>query len=208
MLRLLKPVIIKQKTMKQLLLCLFLLLHASLLLAQDNTQLKPIAGLLFKNVKTTISVTEKNGIATQLAFVVSGNKDLPFALDKDSKEYPFRAFVFPTDMNKDGKEEIFVFYGNGYTSGNTGSSIVVFIKNAAGAYTAHLGFPGTSPDILTTANLGYADLLVGGPGFEFPVLRWNGKTYNNHRVVKNKDYEKLKKISLEEYSKAYQGTIK
>lgn len=193
--------------MKQLLLCPFLLLYTLLLFAQGSTQLKPIAGLLFKNVKTTISVTEKNSIATQLAFVASGNKDLPFALDKDSKEYPFGAFVFPTDMNKDGKEEIFVFYGNGYTSGNTGSSIVVFIKNAAGAYMPHLGFPGTSPDILTTTNLGYPDLLIGGPGFEFPVLRWNGKTYNNHRTVKDKDYEKLKKTSLEDYSKAYQITI-
>jgi hypothetical protein len=193
---------------QQFVLCSFLLLHAGFISAQSNTASKPVTDLLFKNVKTKLTVPEKNSISAQLAFVLSGNKELPFALDKDSKDYPFAAFIFPTDMNKDGKEEIFVLYGNGFTSGNTGSSIVVYIKNAAGAYIPHLGFPGTSPELLTTANLNYPDLLVGGPGAEFPVFRWNGKTYNNHRVVKDKDYEKLKKTSLEEASKAYRETIR
>ncbi len=118
------------------------------------------------------------------------------------------AFVSPTDINKDGSEEIFISFGNGYTSGNTGSSIALFIKNTGGTYTGHLGFPGISRDILTTSNLGYPDILVGGPGFEFPVFRWNGKTYDNYKKVDNKDYEKLKKTNLEEMSKAYQQTIK
>ncbi len=193
---------------QQFLLCSFVLTQITSAFTQSNTTLRPIADILFKNVKTKLTVVEKNSIATQLAFIPSGNKELPFALDKDSKDYPFAAFVFPTDMNKDGKEEIFVLFGNGYTSGNTGSSIILYIKNVAGAYAPQLGFPGTAPEVLTTTNLGYPDLLVGGPGFEFPVLRWNGKTYNNHRLVKDKDYEKLKKTSIEEYSKAYQETIK
>lgn len=193
---------------QQFLLCSFLLLHSSSVFAQSNTTLKPIANLLFKNVKTKLTVVEKNSIATTLAFVPSGNKHLPFALDKDSKDYPFTALVLPTDMNNDGKEEIFVLYGNTYTSGNAGSSIVLYIKNTAGVYASQLGFPGMAPDVLTTTNLGYPDLLVGGPGFEYPVFRWNGKVYNNHRVVKDKDYEKLKKTSLEVYSKTYRETIK
>lgn len=193
---------------QQFLLYSFLLLHTSSVFAQGNTTLKPIADLLFKNVKTKLTVVEKNSIATQLAFVPSGNKNLPFALDKDSKDYPFAALVLPTDMNNDGKEEIFVLFGNSFTSGNTGSSIILYIKNAAGVYAPQLGFPGMPPDVLSTSNLGYPDLLVGGPGFEFPVFRWNGKAYNNHRLVKNKDYEKLKKTGLDVYSKTYQETIK
>lgn len=193
---------------QQLLLCAFFLLYASSIFGQGNAALKPVADLLFRNVKTKLTTPEKNSIATQLAFVLSGNKNLPFALDKDSKDYPFAALVLPTDMNKDGKEEIFISFGNSYTSGNAGSSIIIYIKNAVGVYAPQLGFPGMSPDVLTTSNLGYPDLLVGGPGFEFPVFRWNGKTYNNHRVVKDKDYETLKKTNLEEYSKAYQESIK
>jgi hypothetical protein len=193
---------------QQFLLCAYVLVHTSYVLAQTNTTLKPVADLLFRNVKTKLTGPEKNSIATQLAFVLSGNKDLKFALDKDSKDYPFAALVMPTDMNKDGKEEIFISFGNGYTSGNAGSSITVYIKNASGVYAPHLGFPGMAPDVLTTSNLGYPDLLVGGPGFDFPVFRWNGKAYNNHRTVKDKDYEKLKKTGLEAYSKTYQETIK
>lgn len=192
----------------QFLLCTLLLLQASSVFTQSNTALKPVAESLFRNVKTKLTVVEKNSIATQLAFVPSGNKDLPFALDKDSKDYPFAALVLPTDMNKDGKEEIFVLFGNSFTSGMAGSSIILYIKNAPGVYAPQLGFPGMAPDVLVTNNLGYPDLLVGGPGFEFPVFRWNGKAYNNFRVVKDKDYEKLKKTGLEAYSKTYQETIK
>src|SRR5439155_1354378 len=83
---------------------------------------------------------EKNQVATALGFVLSNDKVQPFAQDADSKDYPFTAIVFPTDMNKDGKEEIFVQFGNSYTSGNTETSISLFIKNTSGVYKNHLGF--------------------------------------------------------------------
>jgi hypothetical protein len=175
--------------------------------AQNNT-LNNVAVILFKNVKTKLTASEKNEIVVKLGFILSGDKDQPFATDKDSKDYPFTATVYPTDMNKDGKEEIFILFGNTYTSGNTGSSIALFIKDTKGVYTNQLGFPGTTPDILATANLGYPDLLIGGPGMEYPVWRWNGKAYTFSRNVKDADYEKVKKQSLEDISKAYQQTIK
>jgi len=194
--------------MKQFLIIVMAVLVLQNILTAQSSSLNGTATLLFTNVKSKLTVAEKNKIATLTGFVLSGKKDEPFALDKDSKDYPFMAFVSPTDINKDGSEEIFISFGNGYTSGNTGSSIALFIKNTGGTYTGHLGFPGISPDILTTSNLGYPDILVGGPGFEFPIFRWNGKTYDNYKKVDNKDYEKLKKTNLEEMSKAYQQTIK
>lgn len=183
--------------MKKLLLPAMVLLWGQLSYGQQNGALSEVASLLFKNIKTNLTVAEKNQIATKLGFVYSGNKDQPFALDKDSKDYPFGVTVYPTDLNKDGKEEIFVLFGNSFTSGATGSSIVLFIKNPAGGYSENLGFPGTAPDVLATTSKGYPDLLIGGPGFEFPVWRWNGKTYSHFRTVKDKDYDKLKKANLE-----------
>ncbi|KAA2239917.1 hypothetical protein F0L74_27410 [Chitinophaga agrisoli] len=168
-----------------------------------SAQANQVASLLFKNVKTSLTDAEKAQIATKLGFVLSGNKDQPFAQDKDSKEYPFNAMVYPADMNKDGKEEIFVVFGNTFTSGNTGSSVVLFIRNGAGTYTEHLGFPGMAPDVLATVSKGYPDLLIGGPGFEYPVWRWDGKTYNSFKSVKDSEYEKLKKMNIEELSKTY-----
>ncbi|CAN5218818.1 hypothetical protein BH11BAC6_BH11BAC6_00650 [soil metagenome] len=192
---------------KPFFLLVIFLSNSLLLFAQGNT-LTEVAALLFKNVKTKLTVAEKNHVASKLGFVLSADKDQPFASDKDSKDYPFTAVVLPTDMNKDGKEEIFVSFGNTYTSGNTGSSISLFIKNAAGIYIDALGFPGMIPEALATLNSGYPDLLIGGPGMDFPVLKWNGKTYANYKTVKDKDYSALKKTTIEDVSKTYQQTIK
>lgn len=57
-----------------------------------------------------------------------------------------RGMVMPTDLNKDGKEDIFINFGNSFTFGNTGSSISLFIPNGGGMYTEQMGFPGMSPD--------------------------------------------------------------
>ena len=175
--------------------------------ASAQAKLSDVASVLFKTVKTKLTIPEQNEIAKKLGFILSADKDQPFASDKDSKDYPFAALVMPTDMNKDGKEEIFISFGNSYTSGNAESSVSLFIKNAAGIYTLNLGFPGTTPDALATSNQGYLDLLIGGPGMEYPVYRWNGKEYAYLRDVKDADYGKLKSTNVAELSKAYQATV-
>jgi hypothetical protein len=175
--------------------------------ASAQGKLTDVASLLFKNVKTKLTIAEQNEIAKKLGFILSANKEQPFASDKDSKDYPFAALVMPTDMNKDGKEEIFISFGNSYTSGNAESSVSLFIKNAAGTYTLNLGFPATTPNALATSNQGYLDLLIGGPGMEYPVYRWNGKEYAYLRDVKDADYGKLKSTNVAELSKAYQAKV-
>ena len=172
-----------------------------------NNSLSKGAGLLFKNIKTKLSDNEKNAIFDSLRFIISKDGK-QFISDAESADYPFDAFVYPTDFNKDDKEEIFVVFGNSYTSGMAGSSINIYIADKNGTYRMNLGFPGMLPDALATVNLGYPDLLIGGPGMEFPVYRWNGKMYDYFRTVKNADYEKLKPTSVEALSKTYSGTIK
>lgn len=176
--------------------------------AQTANNLTTTALELFKGIKTKLNTAEKNFITQKTGFILSGNKEQPFALNKDSREYPFTATVLPLDLNKDGKEEIFILFGNGFTSGNTGSSVVLFIKNATGVYEMNFGFPGVMPDILTSSSKGFPDILVGGPGMEYPVFRWNGKLYDNYRTVKDSDYEKLKKTNAIDLSKQYQQKLK
>lgn len=187
-----------------------ILLIASMIVSvHTNAQnVNEIATALFKDVKTKLTPTEKNTIAGSLGFVLSGNKEIPFAQDKESKDYPFGCTVLPTDLNKDGLEEIFVIYGNSFTSGNTGSSVCLFIKAASGKYKMNLGFPSTVPDALTAGKAGYPDLVMGGPGFEFPVWRWNGREYAYQRKITDAQYSKSAKTSIEELSKAYQAGIK
>ena len=95
-------------------------------------------------------------------------------------EQPAGAQVEFRDMNGDGKDEVLVLYGNSCTAGMTGSSVALFIQDAAGKYQKNLGFPGASADPKPEKSQGYPDLLIGGPGFCFPVWRWNGKAYDVH----------------------------
>ena len=171
-----------------------------------QTTLTEGAGLLFNNSSSKLAAAEKNEIFKQTGFQLSRDKKA-FIMDKESADFPFDAFVYITDMNKDGREEVFVQYGNSYTSGHTGSSLLLYIKNSAGKYQSHLGFPGVEPEALATTNLGYPDLLIGVPGFEFPVWRWNGKMYDYHRKVKDTDLQKMKRTSIADMSKAYAKTI-
>lgn len=192
--------------MKKIILVSLICITSQFLCAQNNASLSEGARLLFKDVKTKLTTADKNAIYSKLGFKLSRDKT-QFVID-GGEDYPFAAMVLPTDMNKDSLEEIFVSYGNSFTSGHTGSSISLFIRNNKKSYENNLGFPGMVPDALTSASQGYFDLLIGGPGFEFPVWRWNGRAYAMHRQVKDKDMGKMKLTSVQDISKSYSSKIK
>jgi hypothetical protein len=52
------------------------------------------------------------------------------------------------------------------------------IRDAGGKLQPNPGFPAASADPLPESSLGYPDLLIGGPGFCFPVWRRDGTAYN------------------------------
>ena len=71
------------------------------------------------------------------------------------------------------------------------------LKNAAGKYVQHLGFPGTMPEAITASGKGYPDLIIGGPGTEYPVWKWNGNGYVFSRKITDAEYSKLKKTPIQ-----------
>lgn len=186
--------------MKKLFLAAALMVLSFSLIAQPA--LTPGARQLFKNTNSKLSVSEKNKIYSLTGFLLSKDKK-QFVVDKDAMDFPFDAFVYPVDLNKDGREEIVILFGNGFTSGHTGSSVMLFIKNSAGNYQANLGFPGTSPYALTVLNKGFPDLVIGGPGWDFPVWRWNGSAYAFNRKITDKQLDAVKKTDIETLSKQY-----
>ena len=134
-------------------------------------------------------------------------------LSKDKKqfmsgEYPVEVQVFPTDLNKDGREEIFVGLASTSLFGNTGESFLLFTKNSAGKYVQHEALGNGRPVILATKNHGYPDILIGGPGFEYPVLKWNGKKYMYSKMMKDAVLQKTKSTDIDEFSKSYTSAIK
>jgi hypothetical protein len=84
------------------------------------------------------------------------------------------------DLNGDGRLEAVVSEGSGICYGNTGTHFWLMSKQTSGVW--KLIYSETAvPEFLKTKGVGgWPDLLLGGPGFCFPVLRWNGKAYVDH----------------------------
>ena len=146
---------------------------------QADEAISPGAKLLFTGVESRLSNADKNYIFKKTGFVLTADKK-EFAQDNSALEYPFQANAYPVDFNKDGVEEVFVDYGNTYTSGNTGVSFFFFIPDQAGVYQEAISLIGI-PVLLKSGNAGYPDIEIGGPGFKFPIWRFNGKSYNLYR---------------------------
>jgi hypothetical protein len=160
--------------MRRIRLPLIALLTLPLATACAAQKPSPGAALLFATDHGSLSVAEQNVIFETLGLKLdsAGTGFLDTMCDQ-----PADAVVSFSDLNGDGIKEVLVFFGNSCTSGMTGSSVMLFIKNSAGAFSSNFGFPGASADPQPTSNLGYPDLLIGGPGFCFPVWRWDGKEY-------------------------------
>ena len=122
---------------------------------------------------TTVSEDDQRAIFDLLGYTVSADGTALEAVDCGT----VYTQVEETDLNGDGIVEVFVLGGNSCTSGFTGSSLLLFVKDAEGRYASHLGFPAGGWTRLETGNAGFPDLAIGGPGFCEGVWRWDGATY-------------------------------
>jgi len=137
----------------------------------------PGVALLFPDGADAIDAAARTSIFSQLGLAVdSAGTGL---LDTVCGQ-PATAAADVLDLNADGTPEVRVVFGNTCTSGIAGSSVALFIERD-GAYVMNLGFPAASADPMETSNEGWPDLLIGGPGFCWPVWRWNGTEYAYHR---------------------------
>lgn len=99
--------------------------------------------------------------------------------DKDCNESTqYEAEVI--DLNQDGQPEVFTQVFGTCLGGGAGVQLNLFIKNKTGQWQPQFGFPGMYT-ILKTQNKGYPDIEIGGPGFCFPIWRWNGQEYAIHK---------------------------
>lgn len=89
-----------------------------------------------------------------------------------------------SDLNGDGRPEAVVTEGGIYCYGNTGTAYWLVSQQADGSWKLITNNTGI-PEFLKTRGVGgWPDILVGGPGFCFPVERWNGKAY----VLNRREY--------------------
>jgi len=91
------------------------------------------------------------------------------------------------DLNGDGRPEAIVSEDGLFCHGNTGTGFVLLSRQANGRWVRITESTGI-PEFLTTKGVGgWPDISIGGPGFCFPVVRWNGREYTlNRRAYEGK----------------------
>lgn len=81
------------------------------------------------------------------------------------------------DFNGDGLVDAVVTEGGGYCYGNTGTQFWLVAGQPGGKWKLLVNAIGI-PGFQKTKGVGaWPDIEIGGPGFCFPVLRWNGSDY-------------------------------
>jgi hypothetical protein len=163
------------------------------------------AASLFKTTKSKLTNDEKNWLFKQLNFTLSKDKKKFM-----SGEYEVAVQPYITDMNKDGNEEVFIVMQSSALFGNKEQDFMLYIKNNKGNFVKDPDLSGGIAMILTSKNSGYPDIAVGGPGFDFPICRWDGKKYKYLKQLKDADLQsgKIKYMDLAECSKLYTDTLK
>lgn len=114
--------------------------------------------------------------------------------DPSYTDYTFTVDVYPLDLNQDGVEDIATVYGHSAITGN-GPISTLFIKDSSGHYNPNFGLTYFLFLLPNNRSKDFSDIVLGGPGFEFPIWKWNGKTYVHYSKITNDTLEKLNSIS-------------
>ena len=117
-------------------------------------------------------------------FVLKG-KQWQACGDPGTTSYTPGSIETVSDLNGDGRPEAIITEGSTYCFGMTGTGYSLVSKGADGKWVLIDQNQGI-PEFLATRGVGnWPDIQVGGPGFCFPVVRWNGKAY----VINRHEYE-------------------
>ena len=107
------------------------------------------------------------------------------ACDDPSPSYTPGAVEEVRDVNGDGLPEVVLTEGSTSCYGNTGAGYSLLSKQADGSWKPISKGPGILTFLTTKGVGGWPDIEIGGPGFCFPVERWNGQKY----VLQRHQYE-------------------
>lgn len=89
------------------------------------------------------------------------------------------------DLNGDGYPEAVIVESSTYCYGSTETGYSVVSKQPNGTWKLIASGPGNPTFLKTKGVANWPDIEVGGPGFCFPVERWNGRQY----VLQRHQYE-------------------
>ena len=85
------------------------------------------------------------------------------------------------DLNGDGRAEAVVVEDGTFGHGSAGTGYTLLGRQVDASWKVIDANSGVPEFLGTLGEGGWPDISVGGPGFCFPVLRWNGSAYVAHR---------------------------
>lgn len=161
-------------------------------LTPTNTEISITAAKLFKTVRRLTSNDEAQGEIVKLD--ISDKEKLDIVQKSGLKTHendtlfidnnnnnPFESTINVTDINEDGEYEIVVWKHN--RMGPSGASeFTIYYKPKGGVFRdilSNYGFP----IVTDVKNNNFKTIIIGGPGFRFPELFWNGNKYVFLRTI-------------------------
>lgn len=81
------------------------------------------------------------------------------------------------DLNGDGRPEAVIVETSTYCFGMTGTGYTIVSQQPGGKWKKITASQGIAMFLPTKGVGGWPDIEIGGPGFCFPVARWNGREY-------------------------------
>ena len=99
------------------------------------------------------------------------------ACDDPAPSYTPGAVEEVRDLNGDGLPEAVLTEGSTSCYGNAGAAYTLLSKQADGSWKRITNGTGILTFLPTKGVGGWPDIEIGGPGFCFPVERWNGQKY-------------------------------
>lgn len=86
-----------------------------------------------------------------------------------------------SDLNADGLPDAVIAEDGTFCYGFTGIGYAIVSKQASGQWRLMSQGAGIPSFLAARGAQGWPDLQIGGPGFCFPVERWDGTAYSLHR---------------------------
>jgi hypothetical protein len=137
--------------------------------------------LLAAMIAANVPTAEQAAIFAAAGFKRAGSQWHSGCGDPGTESYEPGALETLRDLNGDGRPEAVVTEGGTYCYGDTGTRFWLLSKQLSGSWKVMASEIGVAEFLRTKGAGGWPDISIGGPGFCFPVHRWNGKAYATHR---------------------------
>ncbi|MEQ1593223.1 MAG: VCBS repeat-containing protein [Thiobacillaceae bacterium] len=133
------------------------------------------------SASVNLSAEEQAAVFKAAGYKLKGKEWRACDTDDSGASYSPGVIEQVRDINGDGRPDAVVTEGGTYCYGNTGTGFTLLSKQADGRWRVITGNTGIPEFLTTRGKEGWPDISVGGPGFCFPVERWDGKTYKLNR---------------------------